>query len=447
MTRDELMFGMRFLASQTDAMAGEGSPRFGFRRLGRDACRRDYRYPEDAGMPLRGMPAVSAVIPVGLGDLQVLTGASVDEERKALVGDATERLFAWARLIAQRYREAGLEPLLLADATVASRDGRLLAWELALDGFRVVPRRPGTTLWEDIRLLCQADAYLVHPAAFPLARTLTLRLLLQDLAGRIASRQAGASPLASSLASFSGLRPEALGRPGWPLLLTARGLGAYLAGGSAMGVEHVDTADDNAVFCALPASPLDVEERLERLGVLSSGEALRLLRLSGCPAKGVWHAMAVGRVAEAIARKVQAKGGRVDLDLCLAGGLVHDIAKGRRRHEAVGAVVLQGLGLPGLARLVKDHSDVVLPDHKPVTERELVYLADKYCYGPTFVPLQERFGQKLDIFGSRPGARAGIARRLRHARELEARLARELGESPEAIAAGVLGARRAGGEN
>ncbi|MBR5051553.1 MAG: hypothetical protein IKX75_09545, partial [Desulfovibrio sp.] len=144
MTRDELMFGMRFLASQTDAMAGEGIPRFGFRRLGLNAGRRDYRYPEDVGMPLRGMPAVSAVIPVGLGDLKVLTGASVDEERKELVGDATERLFAWARLLAQRYRAAGLEPLLLADATVSSRDGRLLAWELALDGFRVVPRRPGT---------------------------------------------------------------------------------------------------------------------------------------------------------------------------------------------------------------------------------------------------------------------------------------------------------------
>ena len=442
MTRNELMFGMRFLASQTDAMAGEGSPRFGFRRLGREACRRDYRYPEDAGMPLRGMPAVSALIPIGLADLEALTGASIDEERRACVGDATERLFAWSRLLAQRYREAGLEPLLLADATLASRDGRLLAWELALDGFRVVPRRPGATLWEDIRLLCQADAYLVHPAAFPLARTLTLRLLLQDLAGRAkAGREAG------PLAGFSGLRPEALGRPGWPLLLTSRGLGACLAGGSAMGVEHVDTADDNAVFCALPASPVDVEERRERLGVLSSGEALRLLRLSGCPAKGVWHAMAVGRVAEAIARKVQAKGGRIDPDLCLAGGLVHDIAKGRRRHEAVGALVLQSLGLPGLARLVKDHSDVVLPEGKPVTEREIVYLADKYCYGPTFVPLQERFGQKLDIFGSRPGARAGIARRLRHARELEARLARELGESPEAIAAGVLGARRAGDES
>ena len=76
-----------------------------------------------------------------------------------------------------------------------------------------------------------------------------------------------------------------------------------------------------------------------------------------------------------------------------------------------------------------------------MTERELVYLADKYCYGPTFVPLQERFGQKLELFGSRPGARQGIERRLRHARELEARLARELGESPEAMAAGVLGAR------
>jgi len=55
----------------------------------------------------------------------------------------------------------------------------------------------------------------------------------------------------------------------------------------------------------------------------------------------------------------------------------------------------------------------------PVTERELVYLADKYCYGGSFVPLQRRFDLKLEAYAQDTQACEAILGRLGRAKELE----------------------------
>lgn len=112
-----------------------------------------------------------------------------------------------------------------------------------------------------------------------------------------------------------------------------------------------------------------------------------------------------------------------DPELARAGGLLHDICKGLPEHEKAGGRFLAELGLPVAAALVADHRDLSVPDAAPLTERELVYLADKYCHGREFVPLELRFGQKLDLYAADPAACAAIRGRLGRARALEARLA------------------------
>lgn len=115
----------------------------------------------------------------------------------------------------------------------------------------------------------------------------------------------------------------------------------------------------------------------------------------------------------------------LDPDLALAGGLVHDICKGEKGHEAAAGRLFRHLRLPLMAHLVEDHRDLTLPDDHPITERELVFLADKYCYGGCFVPVRQRFEQKLETFGAE--AAQAIRGRMERALAMEARLARELG--------------------
>ena len=181
--------------------------------------------------------------------------------------------------------------------------------------------------------------------------------------------------------------------------------------------------------------------------VLLPDEAVELLHLHDVPEKGLRHGRAVGTVAAALARALQrarsaqnthaakaaglasglAPGLAPELvpDFALAGGLLHDICKGEKRHEAAAGRLLRSLHLPVMAHLVEDHRDLTLPGGQPITERELIFLADKYCYGSSYVPVRQRFEQKLEIFGS--DAAEAIKGRMAHALALEARLARELG--------------------
>ena len=124
--------------------------------------------------------------------------------------------------------------------------------------------------------------------------------------------------------------------------------------------------------------------------------------------------------------------------LALAGGLLHDICKGQPRHEAAAGEFLRRLELPEMARLVQDHRDLSLPDDEPVTERELVYLADKYCHGGNFVPVQRRFDLKLEAYAQDAPACEAIWGRLVRVKKLEERIAREIGREPALVAEHAL---------
>lgn len=285
-------------------------------------------------------------------------------------------------------------------------------------------------------VLGEVGAVLVQPVDVPLVRPMTLQALLEVHAAD----------------QKSVLVPSFSGEEGHPPLLPGRYLHQVLrhahAGGKGglrgaladLPVRQVAVAD------SLVLPDMDRPDDYESLRLLAPHrealwpcEAVELLRLHKVPEKGVRHGRAVGAVAAALAKALaQARrayrtpkmphGEQRPLSpgLALAGGLLHDICKGEKSHESAAGRLLRHLRLPVMARLVEDHRDLSLPDDEAITERELVFLADKYCYGASFVPVRRRFEQKLEIFASDPAAVTAIKGRLVRALALEERLAREL---------------------
>ena len=124
--------------------------------------------------------------------------------------------------------------------------------------------------------------------------------------------------------------------------------------------------------------------------------------------------------------------------LALVGGLLHDICKGAPHHELAGGDLLDSLGLPRLAEIVRSHLDVDLPDEAALTERELVCLADKYCLGIRLTPLESRYEEKKRQFRDNAEALTAIEAREQRAQKLAARLAAECGQSPFELARTAL---------
>ena len=295
--------------------------------------------------------------------------------------------------------------------------------------------------------------FFVQPVDVPLVRPLTLRALCeaaeQDEADCVAALAVcgKAAPVPVLIPAFDGQEGHP---PLVPMHLAQRimahngqnGLRGALEGApmrhvpvpDAMILEDMDTPDDYVRLRFLA---------LER-HMLSPVEAESLLHMHDVPEKGLRHARAVGAVAcclaEALAhaREVAGYDAGVDPRWALAGGLLHDICKGQPRHEQAAGELLRQLELPGMARLVQDHRDLSLPGDEPITERELVYLADKYCYGGSFVPLERRFGNKLEVYALDAAACEAIRGRLGRAKALEERLAREIGRDPALVAERAL---------
>lgn len=366
-------------------------------------------------------------------------------------------LFAGIRRLVALYRGLGLEPLVLAghgqEFARCNPYTEDFAWQLCCEGIRLCLANPQESLWNTLKKLT-ASSIILHPVSYPFLRRSGLVLFLNGCAEEVRHRT---DPLAC--------RPWSASGAGWPLFLN-QALLNLLADPSAGDLEHrllcqiqgtgrsslsvpgasgreesvccagIDAADD--LCCVHLTDPLTFSQAEQAGSRLTPGEAQRLLRSVHVPERGIAHATAVGHVARALAQRARLRGKKLDPELACAAGYVHDIAKGFHRHELIGSLWLNYLGLGQMAHCMKDHRDLVLADSKPVTERELVYLADKYCYGPRHVPLEQRFGQKMALFAANPHAVAGIQKRLRHARELEARLTRELGESPDRIAFNAL---------
>lgn len=79
----------------------------------------------------------------------------------------------------------------------------------------------------------------------------------------------------------------------------------------------------------------------------------------------VAHCRLVGRMAQALARAAQTKGAALNPRLALAGGLLHDVAKGQPDHPAAGAALLREMGFATVAPLAARHADIELtPAHR-----------------------------------------------------------------------------------
>ncbi len=170
--------------------------------------------------------------------------------------------------------------------------------------------------------------------------------------------------------------------------------------------------------------------RFDRRGWPTMAECEAILtHIHPMPAKGLAHGRAVAEVAVALAAAVNRHTGRdVDPELCRVCGWLHDLAKGHPHHEAEGARWLEALGFDRAAAIVAAHKDLAWSPEMGIGERELVHLADKLVRGSRLVRIEERFEEKLALYGNDPQAVHAIHGRYQLALRLAAAVEAAMGQ-------------------
>lgn len=204
-------------------------------------------------------------------------------------------------------------------------------------------------------------------------------------------------------------------------------------------VQDVAVPDANILFDM--DTPEDYREGCLRFAgkdVPTMAECMVLVRdIFSLPDKGLDHAEQVAEVAVAICDLIAAtRTPPPDRELCRVCGWLHDLAKGRPNHEEEGGRLLAELGFDRAAAIVAAHRESEYVSGTPVSEKEIVFLADKMVSGSTRVSIEERFQQKLNLYRDDPAACAAIGRRLLQARTVLTAIEEEISGSLSHLLAG-----------
>lgn len=143
------------------------------------------------------------------------------------------------------------------------------------------------------------------------------------------------------------------------------------------------------------------------------------------------HSQTVAAVACQMAFLLNNAGCRLNISLIRAAALLHDLAKGVPDHAKAGAVIVKSLGFPKVARIVAAHTDIIPQPGGMVSERELVYLADKVVRGDQVVSFEARFQYPLEKYSGIPEILQKIKGRLDSARLIQKKIDCILGKNKE----------------
>lgn len=103
------------------------------------------------------------------------------------------------------------------------------------------------------------------------------------------------------------------------------------------------------------------------------------------------HCAAVAAQAVRISEDLKASGLKLDIPLVFSAAMLHDIARNHPNHASTGAEWLHNEGLHLIADIVECHHDLPRADLHKLTEKTVVYYADKIVSGREVITLKKRF--------------------------------------------------------
>jgi molybdenum cofactor cytidylyltransferase len=164
----------------------------------------------------------------------------------------------------------------------------------------------------------------------------------------------------------------------------------------------------------------------------SPQECMAILTEKCAVSRGVLaHSCKVAEIAKRMVRELGARGCILNERLVIAAAFLHDLAKGRPDHGKVAAEWLRKLGYDRVAEVVYSHMDIVVDNDQPITETDILRLADRIVDGDQVVNLEWKFQKKMDRYRGNEGASAAIRERFFQAKELRHKVESGLGQEIE----------------
>ncbi len=236
------------------------------------------------------------------------------------------------------------------------------------------------------------DKTFVTPADSPFVQQFTLKKMLEEMEQN----------------SLEIVQPSYDGKDGHPLLLNSDAIELMLKHDGKMGMQGAISKVKkykNIGFID-PGIIMDADNIIDYLRLLEYNEHKNNPTVELCekiqsyfnmPDNEKKHCNKVAHAALNICNELVQNGIELNRDIVVAAGMLHDIAKGKSMHARVGANWLYDMGYHAIAKIVEEHMELdYIPDI--LTEKEVVYLADKMVKDDNIVSINERFSYKEKLY-------------------------------------------------
>ena len=178
-------------------------------------------------------------------------------------------------------------------------------------------------------------------------------------------------------------------------------------------------------------------EKPDFIALPSHNQCLELMAAHGMLPNIREHSFRVMEVAGFLGEALTEAGFDLSMPLVTVGALLHDLGKTQclgtlTNHAELGAGILEELGYPHLAQVVREHVhlDGNIKDPRPLREAELVNYADKRVLHEEVVTLVARFADLKLRYGRTPEALARIHATQVKSRALEDKIFASLALNP-----------------
>ena len=264
-------------------------------------------------------------------------------------------------------------------------------------------------------------AFFIHPVDIPLVRPHTIRRLQEAFAHE----------------SHGVYYPVFLSERGHPPLISGNFRQSILMWSGSGGLrgflnQHEADAREISVADRFILQDIDIPKDyrqavgcLSQYDVPSDGECRMLMK--DVPENIRRHCDVVAAETERIGARLNAVGCRLDMSLMIAAARIHDVARDQPNHAAAGARILKHHGFGRTADIVAQHMDFPPPDNAPITETEVVYIADKRVQADRVTGIEMRFESKLHRYAENPDACRQIIKRRDQARKSLRRIEDRIG--------------------
>ena len=222
--------------------------------------------------------------------------------------------------------------------------------------------------------------------------------------------------------------PVCKGRTGHPILIRTQAVEKILEYRGEKGLKgaiallrqgSVSVPDPGILLDAdTPEEFRALEEEAQERRFPGERRCMELLAFFGAHDRLTAHGRAVADLAEELA-EADGSFSPEEIRVLRAAGYLHDLVKGQPRHAEAGAEILESLGYPQTAQLVRTHMDLPGNCLKKGNAQAVLFLADKLVQGDRRVSLEERFAPTGEKFRNDPEALAGRNRRFETAKKAE----------------------------